>query len=314
MRAGIKFGSRWLIATRLASAVAVLLLSLFAPSLAQAEKVPLSPDAFTAALAERFRAALPRGKVEIAGALTLKVDAAAGPGTAYLDRIYQACQQDQGACDGLVDDFVAKMAAYQNTPPAPLSRSQLRVVVRPSDYVEAYRQAMAGKFELVAAPLVGDLWLVGAADEPTTIDMLNSKMATLLKLSPDEAIALGEKNMRDSVRRQVEGVTRQPVGGFAVLSGDAYASSALAFPDLFAPLAARASGDLLVAAPAADTLVLLAGGGDSGPKDLAKVAKAGVASAERPISAAVFRWSDKGWVEVLVPARRSRREAAASGQ
>jgi hypothetical protein len=256
---------------------------------------PLQAGAFTAYVAQQFHKALPQAKIQITGPLTLEVEAASGASTAHLDTTFSACLRNPNACNLLVTTHVAQMSAVYGTADHGFAAADLRVVVRPGGYMDQYRQVIAGKGAPVAAPLAGGFWMIGAADRPTAIEMINSSALTSLGLSPEEALMVGKRNMLHSMSDHLTHALEHHRTGVGMLENDPYISSLFAFPELWASLAKVAGGSLLVSVPASN-VVLFCNGDEAGANEAMKQAVQEVMShAERPFSPTVFRWSADGW-------------------
>jgi len=151
---------------------------------------------------------------------------------------------------------------------------------------------------VVAEPLVDDLWIIGVRDQPTTIATLGRDDLDALKLTADQALALGKRNLEGTARRVIAQAVDRGAAGVARFHGSDYTASLLAFPDLWQPLAEKFDGQLLVAVPASD-VALFADGRE--PESLAQMLMSvtqTLARAQRPISAAVFEWTPTGWNKI----------------
>lgn len=248
-------------------------------------------------LAERaaaiMRPALPNFDVVVADPLTIHVES--GGKTVFqlnLDRIAQFCTQQPDRCDEALADYAAKasrMVADQNAPLAPES---LRAVVRPAAYVDALKQQLGGGVEFVAAPLAGDLEVLCYADLPTAMRPVFAADIARLKLDAAAALALCRKNVAAVLPPLKVALEPDAIG---TLRGDAYESSYLALHDAWAPLAHSLSHPLLVAAPDADAVFFTEEKDAVALGVLRTLAGRAHATAQRPISALVFRWTETGW-------------------
>ncbi len=276
----------------------VALASMGAVAGANAEErgIPKSVPAFTKFVAEFVQEAMPQAKVTVTGPLQLDVDVPGGGHTTYLNNIYATCQRNRDTCIVDVTGFVGEMVAlYQEAPAAP-TRSALRVVVRPSAYLAQVR-AHPGRNRPIAAPLAGDLWLVAVEDRPTTIEILDEDDLGALKLTAKDALALAIANTRRTLARSVQNeFARDTRRG--VLGGDLYTASALAFSDLWAAEAHVCKDNLLVAVPSDNAVFYTDGSGPGAMQSLRHVADDFMATADKPFSNQVFRWSGKGWMPV----------------
>jgi len=272
---------------------------LAAPSNACARDVPMEPPAFTDYVAQRFKQGLPGQEITIDGPLTLKVKTAAGQDLqANLDNVYSFCQRNGSRCEAAIERYSNGMIEFFKQASVAPQRSQLRAIVRPAAYVDQMRKMQGGKHQPVVAPLVGDLWTACVVDFPTSVRFLHTNDLSLLGLSSETAMDLAKQNVAAALR-PLASVTRDlPARGIGTITGDPYEASRLLFIDMWAPLAKRLGGKLIVSAPSAET-VLYSSGNDPVAVDALKTFARNVAArAQRPISLAVLQWSPAGWTQV----------------
>jgi hypothetical protein len=258
------------------------------PAMGDPAEIPGDPQKFTEFVAQSFRAVLPGHSVSIAGPLVLEID---GRGGHRLDlgNPFRLCHTDPLHCEASVSTYMIQMAGVITTPPKPIARADLRAIVRSTD------EAKAGG-DSVAAPLLGGLSVICAVDEPETIALLRTEDLAPLKLSSDTALAACKENMGENLG-QLEPTQRDyPLRGINVITGNAYASSWLLFPERWAAEAKRLRGNLLVAVPAADVVLYRGGKSTTAIKGLAEAAAFVQTQATRLVSTTVFRWTPDGWV------------------
>ena len=264
---------------------------------AWADGTPSDPDAFTAYVADRVRKIAPGMPVKITGSLSLDIGDSDNLNTLYLARLLSACQHNPDTSPEMVDDFVTKMVGVARASETPVTRDSLRIVVRPKIYLKQENDVLRSRAATpVTAPLAGDLIVLGASDLPTAIKMIDSREVALLHLSNDEAIALAKDNMRAELKSMLRKASREAVPGVNAIMGDSYESSLLAFPELWARLAKKVGGNLLVAAPGADVVLFSNGDSADAVATFRDAIQAALAHAERPVSENIFRWSAEGWI------------------
>lgn len=266
---------------------------------ALAGSVPADEAGFTNYVARAFSLALHDSEVWVKGPLRLSIKPASGGEgfAADLHTTYSYCQRNPEDCDRAVAKQVEQMSAAFQQASTPLDRKTLRAVVRTTAYIDKLRQALAGKGEPVAAPLIADLWVTCVFDLPTAFQYTKPADLDALGLTRDEAIALGRKN--------VEGVLPPPPTTFANaradgigLIGDDYAASGILSPARWKPLADEAGGRLIVSVPATDVLLY---GDASSPRALQamrKMMETVAQRASRPLSPTILRWKPDGWEAV----------------
>lgn len=299
-RTGVRGQPRWLscviLAVRMASAVLVC-----AADSSIAGAAPRDPAAFTRHFAGALREGEPNISIQITAPLRLTVKGPSGDNDLYLDQIYSVCSRDPDSCESQIKAFIGQMSAYLAKPEPALTTSSLRVIVRTDDYMAQARQFMASHGGPIARPLPGGFWLMLAQDRPTTIAALPLDAVKPLGLAADQALDVGARNMAADVSQQVEQVrASRGKGAIIGLGGSGYGASLFAFPDLWAPVARKYGGQLLVAVPANDAFLCADGRAPGMAQALAEAAQAAMASMDHPLSATVFRWTPHGW-EVVTP-------------
>lgn len=271
-----------------------------------AQEVPTDPAAFTEAVARLYREG-PRGvETHIDGPLELTVRSGGREEKVYLATAFSACLRDSPTCAPYLRRHVESMRAGLQ-PHAPLSRADIRITVRPSAYVDdMIALTKAAGSEPIAEPLVDDLWMIAVRDGPTTIGTIGQPDLAVLKLSPDEALALGRQNIEATARRAIADAVKGETTGVRSFRGDDYTASLIASPELWEPLAEKFDGELLMAVPASD--VVLFADGRRGAVSQAAMLQSVVqvaGRAKRPISLVVFEWTPAGWNKIAAAEVRS---------
>jgi hypothetical protein len=258
--------------------------------------LPGDPWAFTETFVKLCREAAPNLKVEIVGPLSLQADTPQGEVDVHLDTIYSACQRDPAGCRPFLKRMVELTAKGFVSARSAATLSQVRVTVRPSSYLDEMAAA-GGKSDVIAEPLVGDLWVHLVRDEPTSIATLDKVDLDALKLDSAAALAAGKHNVEATLGAKfLAGAPQvQPGEGVAGLRGDDYVASLLALPDLWEPLAERFDGRLYVAAPASDYILFADARATGNAAKIAHDAAVLARAAKRPLSTDVFEWTPTGW-------------------
>ncbi len=284
---------------KIAFVVVALAASVFGPASSNGqgiEPLPSDPRAFTEAFVRLCRQAAPSVKLTIVGPLSLQIDAPQGLVSAHLDTVYSICRRDPAGCG----DFLSRMVdlttkGFASAGPA-ATLSQVRVTVRPSRFLDETAEA-GGKNDPIAEPLVGDLWVIGVRDQPTSIATLDQSDLEALKLDAAGALAAGEHNIAVEFGEKLRSgaAQAQPGEGVAGMKGNDYLASLLALPDLWAPLAERFDGQLYVAAPASDYVIFADARAKGNAVKMANYAAILSRGARRPVSTEVFEWTPTGW-------------------
>jgi hypothetical protein len=267
---------------------------------ASAASPPTDPAGFTAYVVKKLHAARPAEEIKVVGDLKLTIEAPAGEYTTDLRPLLSICTRAPDRCDDVVADRVRKISTFQSAPLPALRATKLRVVVRAAAYVDEMRRIGEGA-EPVAEPLAGGLWLIGAAVTPKAIELLNTSAIAPLNLSTDQVLARGRKNLHGAAVKALAGLDGTPADTVAVMMGDDYQASLLAFPELWAPIAAR-GGVLYVTAPSVNMLMFCRSDRDDMVKLMLRAGAASAAGEERPLPLVVLRWTPGGWVDASGPA------------
>lgn len=257
---------------------------------------PGDAQAFTETFANLCRAAAPNLKLTIVGPLSLQTDTALGEVSIHLDTVYSACQRDPAGCGPFLNRMVELTArGFASARPAAIL-SQVRVTVRPSSYLDEIAAA-GGKSDVIAEPLVGDLWVYAVRDEATSIATLDKTDLDALKLDAAGAMAAGKRNVEATLGAKFQAGAPQvkPGEGVAGIRGDDYTASLLALPDVWQPLADKFDGRLYVAAPASDCILFADARAAGNAAEIAHDAVALARAAKRPLSTDVFEWTPTGW-------------------
>src|SRR6185437_8888061 len=244
--------------TRLAIriALAACVMCAVAVGSVRAAQVPSDPDAFTSYVASAFAKALPGAKVSITAPLYLSIDVPeTGKHQGYLQTLYAQCQNVPDRCDSLVAVWVDQIASTDAQRSKPLDRNALRIVVRPSGYVDQMRNAQ--KREPVAAPFIGNLWMICVEDLPKAIEFPNAAEFEKAGLSREEALRLCKENTLKAFRPIEEAGHPNFFGKIGLVADDPYDSSRLLFPKTWRTIVGKGKTPLLVSIPGADAVLYL---------------------------------------------------------
>jgi hypothetical protein len=279
--------------------------------------VPTDEIGFTKYILGKLTVALPSAKFQIVKPLIIDIHFDTGAiAHAWLRRVWDFCASNsEPDCERAIGYMVAGV-----TPPSPqaekVDHSMLRAVVRTEDWLANSQHSAGSKpgAKLVSAPFVGDLRILCAVDRPTSIGYLNEGDLAELGLSPDDAIALGIRNIAAGLQPLSEALKGTPGEATGNTYGDDYESSRILLhddPELVG--LSHAWGDRLIVAVPGTHAVLYA---DGRRKDALPAMHAAVqeemARSERSISDTLLLWTKAGW-EVIPPLRLTIPPAPAAG-
>jgi hypothetical protein len=227
------------------------------------------------------------------GADPLSLDVVAADGsrvTVNLDRVWDTCTRRADLCEQNVAGLIAALA--QTARPA-IGRGELVVTVRTRSYADNARAQVGA--EILSEPLVGDLVVLYAFDEPDRFRYASAADLAELKLSTAEAALLARANVEaqvGNVEELMDDLT--PGGGAVIKNGLGLEPSLLLQTERWAAVAARMSCTLYAAAPENDAFVILCGT-SAQVADLRTAVTAITAQAEHPMSNQILVWSKDRW-------------------
>jgi uncharacterized protein YtpQ (UPF0354 family) len=234
-----------------------LTLSLLVIGIARAET--LSPQAFTEAAAVEARAAMPSARVTVKGSLHLETRSAAGEEiTTDLHNAYERYRRAPESRDEIIRRYIGVLVeslAYADAKPA-LDRSRIVPVLKPQRWIDGARQVekeakVEPKPEILTEPFNSELAIVYAEDRPQSLRYLTTRddvgdRARLLIL------ALGNLHrllQRIEMREGVDHVLLIEAGG-------SYEASLLLADGIWSSGQIEVVGDIVVAVPNRDTLLV----------------------------------------------------------
>jgi hypothetical protein len=255
---------------------------------ALAQTIPIEEPGFTKFVAERLRKAVDAA-VQIKGPLTLS----AGDVQANLDRIHAFCKKNPAGCAKEVDTYVHAVAEYHREGGSALTKSAVRVVVRPTQYLQQAKAS--GLTALPARPLVEGLVVLSVLDMPRAIRSVTDKDGAALGLTASQMHDLGVANLRKTLKPLME--VAKPAGSKQIgsLTGDFFHPSRIVLADSWAPLVKAQGGVLIVAAPATDVVLYIGEDHPIAVGTLRALVRNVMSRAPNPLSDILLRWTPKGW-------------------
>ena len=264
--------------------------------------VPKGEAGFTAWMAKRIQAQLPDTRVEVDSPLTLKLRQADGEEIlqANLDRIFDYCTRSPAHCEDAASQYTGGIAEHlADRGEHALEASMVRIAVRPREYVESTRRQLPPDApHIVARPLTGELMEVAVVDFPASIRLFTTEDAKTLGLTEQAVFELGRKNLRATLKPLGEYPQPTADASFRYLGDSPYESSRLALHAEWRAIARMLGGELIIAVPSPDLLFYGRGGSATAVGALRAIAGKAADDSDRPLSASVFKWTEKGWQEI----------------
>lgn len=254
-----------------------------------------SVDAFTARVAETIRKRDSGLPVRVRGPLRIDV----GEVQALLERVYRFCAgADDTACRGEIDHYVGALLEHARGAPMAPTATDVRLVVRTTDYVVNVGDFAGGRDVLQPRPFADGLVILPVIDQPRTIRMLVESDRRSLGLDPDALFALGLKNLEAEWSPLMQVAAPAPAGRLGHFRGGAYESSRVIDLAQWRPLADAQQGTLFVSLPATDTVLYASEASIDAIDALQVLSRQILRQAPNPLSDAVLKWTPGGWQKV----------------
>ena len=273
-----------------------ILLVLFLALGAQAVFAATTEEAFTRSILEKLQKAAPAHTFEYAAPLEISDETSGN--SIYLDRIYRFTATNPQGAQAAVESFVARAAQAMVEAARPPAVTALRLAVRNGEALKKSLEALGpGAKAAYPRDLAGDLVVVPVVDTPAAVGYLSERNLTQLGLTEAEAIQRATDNLRAAQRPLAEVAKAPPKSGIGTLKEE-YAASRLIFVADWAAIEQRVGGNLVVMAPAFDTVLF---GDGSNARAIAALRTLGLQVAKRsqvPLSSTVLRFKGDRWEPV----------------
>jgi uncharacterized protein YtpQ (UPF0354 family) len=277
-----------------------LLLSIaVVPQLGAQEIVPTDETAFTTFALEKLQQALPlKSSAKVTGPLSIQLTGPDGEslGQANLDRVWAFCSRSRERCSAALNQYVAGIAGVVKDRTQPIEKSMVRLALRPQPYIERARNATGNK--IIARPFAAELWLIAVLDFPRAIRPVIDTDLKKLGIAEDEVIALGRRNLAESLRPLSSVVQPIPEKAIRYLADHPYESSRLIFHSEWAEVAKGVGGQLIVAVPEPNSLLYGNGSTLEGVDAFRTFVLDATRKSQSPLSPTVFKWTPAGWEEI----------------
>lgn len=220
----------------------------------------------------------------------------------------KACRSAPEGCRQALTHFVKAISESVDQPVASVRVQDLRVVVRAAAQLTAFAarvatmqgQSVPGQpvSKLVTESLIEGLGVAVVVDGPRAMRYLLTADLKGLKMSPRQALDAAKANTEGHLGEIVGQL--QPIPGSPLLGSPegAYASSRVVAHGSWAAMAAKMKGDLRVAIPSPEIVMVTDGGVPGAAAVIHKIAALIYEDKPRPIFKGVLRWTPKGWVVV----------------
>jgi uncharacterized protein YtpQ (UPF0354 family) len=209
--------------------------------------------------------------------------------TIYLTNLLAEAEKNPSERLEIVERYIRVLTSEpENELP---SRENIVSTVRHSDYLTFLKQE---ERDLVTEHLIGELWTVWAVDYPESIQLITAKQISSLMITREDLKVLGLVN----VRRLLSDLECESYDTFFVLKSinSVYLSSSLLMDEVWDFAATLVDGDLVVAAPARDTVIFSGTQNAAGLRALRNQASYVVKNGNHVLSETLFQRVDGRWV------------------
>jgi uncharacterized protein YtpQ (UPF0354 family) len=217
----------------------------------------LSPEAFTQEYASTIRAKLPGHKIEILEPLQLRITDPKGiDSTAFLDNAYRQYQANPDAREEIIEQHARSIV--EMSVDAPLLATNIVPIIKDLAWLEETNRALQQRGgekmgERVYEALNDVLVVVYAEDTPTNIRYFSPEMLAKAGVGRDQLRALAVENLR----RLLPKVEFHKGELFTMLTaGGNYEASLLLLDDLWTGGGLEVDGEIVVAVPSRDVLLV----------------------------------------------------------
>jgi len=273
------------------SARALRPLLLIALLCCQAAFAALSEEASTREVATSLRAALPGFTVEIVDRLQIHMKNDAGQeSTAYLDNAYNQYLGDPDARQKIIDTMVAAFAESAAAETAPLNPENIVPIIKDRGWIAEIRKNVAKRSDKDADIQVfedfnDELVIVYAEDTPTSMRYFGPDDLDKAGIKRDQLRALAVENLR----RILPGIERHDGELYSMLTaGGNYESSLLLLDDIWTGENFKVEGDIVIAVPARDLLLVTGSKNAAGIAKLREIAEEAVSQGSYTLTDALF--------------------------
>lgn len=240
-----------------------------------------TPRKFTREFAEALGKANPGSKISVVRDLELKISSAEGlESTLFLNNAYDVYRQDPDSKADVFRRFVAAGSGDLDIARGGVDRLRIIPVIKDRSWLEETRQALLSRGatkapEYVCEDFSPDLVVFYAEDSPEKIRYLGPSDLESAKIPRSELRALACENLK----RLIPDIESHGTNGIYMLTaGGTYEASLLLLDSIWSGGQMEVSGDVVVAIPTRDLLLVT---GSRNPRGIEKLRQmAGTATAE----------------------------------
>lgn len=258
-----------------------------------------SPAEFTRDFAAALQKERPGLPVTIVGDLELKLAKPDGSSSlSFLRNPYDLYRRKPKDRDAILKSYVAATLESADRGEKPVDRTRIVPIVKDRGWVEDMRASTEGKDgqkapEIVHEAYNADLVIAYAEDSPKNIRYLKPDDLAPAQVERAQLKALALENLKRMAQIQVHG----EAGRYQLTAGESNDASLLLLDFLWADLQKKVQGDVVVAIPSRD-LLLVAGSQDAeGIRQLRKMAEEAATGNPYRLTAKLFVYRGGSFVE-----------------
>jgi len=250
----------------------------------------LTPQAFTEEFARALTRALPSSSVSVAGDLKLTMKEANGINrTVQLNNAYNEYKLDPQRFGDIVETFSAMFSQSASKETA-LDRTRVVPVIKDRQWLDELHNTLKGRGvaqQHLAEPFNKELVVVYALDDPNRMRYLTTQED--FGLSRAELRALAVENLK-RVLPKIE--LRGDDEVMLMSAGGNYEASLLLIDDIWSSGQVKVNGDIVVAIPTRDVLLVTGSRNRAGLKRVRELAAKFVSQGPYELTDTLFRYRD----------------------
>lgn len=255
-----------------------------------ASAAKLSAEQFTREYVKAVKAAMPAHKVEIVKPLQVRIRNKDGEeeATAYLDNAYNQALRNPDAKEAIIKLHAASIAS-QPAADAPIDPANIIPVIKDRGWVAETARSFAERGgqapEYVTEDLNSELVIVYAEDSPRSIRYFSAKKLEEIGFKRADLRARATENLK-RILPDIE-VHKGPLFSMLTAGGD-FEASLLLIDDIWTGGAFGFDGEIVVAVPARDVLLITGSNDAAGLAKVEELARATVGESSYALTTTLF--------------------------
>lgn len=213
-----------------------------------------------------------------------------------LGRLWTLCRNAPAQCDAEVTHFLSEVVAVANRQrSAPATAQQLVAVVRPASYLDAMGNAAQ---RTLSQAFTANLVIIYMVDQGGSVRGATAEDLSSSGVRREALAATAAQNLAAVLPVLPQQRECAPHSVSVWATGNYYESSRLLLTEYWNDVSEGARRSIVVAAPAADALIVAC---DLNREELGRLAQAAgkiSQTTDRPVSQSLLQWTANGWKEL----------------